>query len=137
MTKLVPLPEFDLTSTAPPICSILLRTTSMPTPRPEMLVTAAAVEKPGAKMRLIDVGLRFRRYFGFADETGLDCLGIDTRSIEAAAVVGDFDHDVTALPRSAQANGAAARLARGAALERALDTVVGAIAHQMRERILD
>ena len=88
-------------------------------------------------MRLIDVGLRFRRYFGFADETGLDCLGIDTRSIEAAAVVGDFDHDVTALPRSAQANGAAARLARGAALERALDTVVGAIAHQMRERILD
>lgn len=53
MTKLVPLPELDFTSTVPPICSILLRTTSIPTPRPEMLVTFEAVEKPAAKMRLL------------------------------------------------------------------------------------
>jgi hypothetical protein len=30
----------------------LARTTSIPTPRPEMLVMAEAVEKPGMKMRL-------------------------------------------------------------------------------------
>ena len=31
----------------PPIRSMLVLTTSMPTPRPETLVTEAAVEKPG------------------------------------------------------------------------------------------
>ena len=50
MVKVVPAPLKDFKSTVPPICSILLRTTSMPTPRPEMLVTFAAVVKPGAKM---------------------------------------------------------------------------------------
>ena len=50
--KLTPSPATDLTSMVPPIWSILLRTTSMPTPRPEMLVTSAAVEKPGTKMNL-------------------------------------------------------------------------------------
>ena len=48
--KLTPTPGTERTSMVPPIWSILVRTTSMPTPRPEMLVTAAAVEKPGAKM---------------------------------------------------------------------------------------
>ena len=52
MVKLTPSPATDFTSMVPPIWSILLRTTSMPTPRPEMLVTLAAVEKPGAKMNL-------------------------------------------------------------------------------------
>jgi hypothetical protein len=37
-------------STLPPIFSTLVRTTSMPTPRPLTLVTAAAVEKPGRKI---------------------------------------------------------------------------------------
>jgi len=50
--KVVPVPGAEFRSTVPPICSILLRTTSMPTPRPEMLVTCAAVEKPAEKMRL-------------------------------------------------------------------------------------
>jgi hypothetical protein len=36
-----------------PICALLLRTISIPMPRPEMLVTFKAVEKPGAKMRLL------------------------------------------------------------------------------------
>ena len=49
--KLVPSPLVEVTSTVPPICSILVRTTSMPTPRPDTLVTLAAVEKPGAKMK--------------------------------------------------------------------------------------
>lgn len=39
-------------STCPPIFSMLFFTTSMPTPRPETLVTCAAVEKPGAKIKL-------------------------------------------------------------------------------------
>src|SRR6185437_5987824 len=49
MVNLTPAPATERRSTVPPICSILLRTTSMPTPRPEILVTRSAVEKPGAK----------------------------------------------------------------------------------------
>ena len=52
MVTLEPSPATDLTSMVPPIWSILVRTTSMPTPRPDTEVTAAAVEKPGAKMNL-------------------------------------------------------------------------------------
>ncbi len=46
MTKVVPLPAAERISTVPPIFSMLVLTTSMPTPRPETLVTLAAVEKP-------------------------------------------------------------------------------------------
>ena len=33
----------------PPIFSMLVFTTSMPTPRPEILLTCSAVDRPGAK----------------------------------------------------------------------------------------
>ena len=46
----VPSPGRLWMSTVPPIASMLVFTTSIPTPRPETLVTAAAVEKPGSKM---------------------------------------------------------------------------------------
>ena len=49
----------------------------------------------------------------------------------------DFDHDITALPRSGQPDGTSTRLARGASLVRILDAVVGTIAYQMGERIFD
>ena len=52
MMKLEPSPSTDFTSMVPPIWSMFVRTTSMPTPRPETLVIFAAVEKPGAKMYL-------------------------------------------------------------------------------------
>ena len=50
MTKVDPLPWADLISIVPPIFSMLVFTTSMPTPRPDTLVTLAAVEKPGFMM---------------------------------------------------------------------------------------
>ncbi len=52
IVSVVPLPNTDFRSIEPPIWSILVLTTSMPTPRPETLVTAAAVEKPEAKTNL-------------------------------------------------------------------------------------
>ncbi len=68
MTKVVPLPTAERISTVPPIFSMLVLTTSMPTPRPETLVTLAAVEKPALKTILLDLllahllqlGLRWR-----------------------------------------------------------------------------
>ena len=49
--RVVPCPCLLWTSTVPPVFSMLVRTTSIPTPRPETLVTFSAVEKPGMKMR--------------------------------------------------------------------------------------
>ena len=72
MVKVVPAPPTDFKSTVPPICSILARTTSMPTPRPEMLVTCAAVEKPGAKMKLQISRVGLGGELGFAGEAVLD-----------------------------------------------------------------
>src|SRR6266478_5228707 len=43
MVTLEPSPATELTTMVPPIWSILVRTTSMPTPRPDTLVTEAAV----------------------------------------------------------------------------------------------
>ena len=47
----VPRPRTVWISTVPPIFSILVFTTSMPTPRPETFVTFSAVENPGTKTR--------------------------------------------------------------------------------------
>ena len=49
--KLVPLPLVEVTVIDPPIVSMFSRTTSRPTPRPEMLVTVVAVENSGTKMK--------------------------------------------------------------------------------------
>src|SRR5664279_2131799 len=43
----VPRPKVDCTSTTPPMDSTLVRTTSIPTPRPDTFVTVSAVENPG------------------------------------------------------------------------------------------
>ena len=50
--RVVPLPKRLDTPTVPPIFSMFVLTTSIPTPRPETFVTLSAVEKPGSKMRL-------------------------------------------------------------------------------------
>src|SRR5262249_57507255 len=72
MVKQEPSPNTDFTSTVPPIWSMLVLTTSMPTPRPDTLVTAAAVEKPGAKMNLwICASVIFSASNSLADPPGL------------------------------------------------------------------
>ena len=45
--NVVPSPNVLCTWIAPPSFSMLLFTTSKPTPRPDSFVTVAAVEKPG------------------------------------------------------------------------------------------
>ncbi len=52
MINVLPAPSSDSISTIPFSLVMFVRTTSMPTPRPEMLVTFAAVLNPGAKIRL-------------------------------------------------------------------------------------
>ncbi len=50
--KVVPWPGVERMSILPRNLVMFFATTSMPTPRPEMLVTTAAVEKPGWRIRL-------------------------------------------------------------------------------------
>jgi hypothetical protein len=47
----VPAPTRLMTEARPPIRSTVARTTSMPTPRPEISETSAAVENPAEKIR--------------------------------------------------------------------------------------
>ena len=51
ITNVEPAPALDRRSMLPPMRSMLVRTTSMPTPRPETVVTFSAVENPGLKMQ--------------------------------------------------------------------------------------
>ena len=73
--EVVPAPGTDFRSTVPPICSILLRTTSMPTPRPEMLVIWAAVRETRREDVIADLGFGLRRHLGFARKPEFDGLG--------------------------------------------------------------
>ena len=54
MTNALPFPGVDSTSIDPFRDSIFVRTISMPTPRPEIFETAAAVLKPGFQMKAIN-----------------------------------------------------------------------------------
>src|SRR5260370_22195737 len=84
--------------------------------------------------KVVDFGLWFRRDLGFACETGFECLGPDARGVEAAAIVGNLNHDVPALPRRSQPARTLAGLACGASLRRALDAVAAPIGDQFRRR---
>ena len=81
------------TETRPPSRSIAVRTTSMPTPRPDRSVTWLAVEKPGAKMSSMASSSDMAAIAASgADVAGAGDLA-DPGDVDAAAVVLDLDHD--------------------------------------------
>ena len=116
--KVVPTPATDFRSTVPPICSMLARTTSMPTPRPEMLVTLCGGGEAGREDQIADLRLGFRRNLRLAGEALLDGLGAYARNVEAAAVIGDLDDDMAALVPGGEPDRALRRLACGDAARR-------------------
>ena len=83
MVKTVPCPGTDFTSMVPPIWSILLCTTSMPTPRPEMLVTSSAVDKPAREDEALDLRVGHLFEFGLGREPAGERLGADLAGIRA------------------------------------------------------
>ena len=67
-----PLPVSDVTWQSPPRLRTIVRTASMPTPRPEMSVVSEAVEKPGSKSSsMASSTLRLAASSG-ADQAALD-----------------------------------------------------------------
>ena len=67
---------------------------------------------------IADFRLRLGGDLGFAAKPVLDGLGPDARDVEAAAVVGDLDDDVTAQVAGGKADHSLRRLAHGKALGR-------------------
>ena len=86
---------------------------------------------------LVDLGFRHLLQIGLGDQTVLDRLGLDPLGVEAAAVVGDADDDVAAFMVGGQPDGALLGLAAGDALGGGLQTMVGGVAHHVRQGILD
>jgi len=86
---------------------------------------------------LVDLGIRHLFEFGFRGQTTLQNLRFHLLDIDALTVVTDLDDDVTTLMIGGKSDDTLFRLAGGAALLGALQTVVGRIADHMRQRILD
>ncbi len=124
-------------STVPPIRSMLVLTTSMPTPRPETLVMVGGGREAGEEDQLHAArdrtcARRFRR-----DQPALDRLAAHAFRIDAAAVVADLDVDLAAFVEGAQRHDALARLAARRRGLRRLDAVIDGVADDVRQRILD
>ena len=135
--SVVPLPARESISTLPPIFSTLVRTTSMPTPRPLTLVTAAAVEKPGRKIscsssRSPSCAARS----GVISPRSMALLRIFSTAMPAPSSETSM---MTWLPScsGAQRQRALGILARGLAHVGRLDAVIERVAHGVGQRILD
>ncbi len=91
----------------------------------------------GCKYEFVD--LRFRQLgdLGLGDEALGNRLGLDALGVETAAVIGDLNDNVAAFVIGRKPNAPRAWLAGGAPLLRRFQTVVGGIAHHVRQRVLD
>ena len=131
----MPRPRSDLSEIRPPISWILLRTTSMPTPRPEMSEIVSAVEKPGSEDEIVDLVVGQRRIR--TDQPLLARLLEHALGIDAGAVVADLDDDPAAAMLGAEVDRALFVLAGGQAVGRRLDAVVDRVADDVGQRIAE
>jgi hypothetical protein len=107
----VPLPSVLSTMTEPLSFSTAVRTTSMPTPRPERSVTTVAVDRPAAKIRLTASRSSDTLESRFVDQPFLISLALDYRRINALAVVDDLDDHAVSFLRGADRERTGLRLA--------------------------
>ena len=135
----VPSPSSECTSTVPPICSMLVRTTSIPTPRPETLVTVSAVEKPGGEDQ---VDRPRGRYIRAACSAVMTPLSTALAAIALAGRCRAPSSEISMLTwppswKARRARRALGGLARGLARLRGLDAVVDGVADEVGQRVLD
>ena len=128
MVKVVPRPAVVAMSIRPPMVSMLVLTTSMPTPRPDTEVTAAAVENPASKMNLATCASVIRPTSAWDTSPRSHRLLADRREVQALAVVGDLDRDRAALVVGGQPDRAAGGLARRHALGSRFEAVIRRVA---------
>ncbi len=97
MVKVVPLSGTVVRSTVPPIWSMLVLTTSMPTPRRGHAGDLGGGGEARREDELADLRIGQALGVGLAHEAVVDRLLLDALDVEAFAVVGDLDDDVAAL----------------------------------------
>ena len=127
----MPRPGVEEISTRPPSEVISFFTTSMPTPRPAIWLTSVAVEKPDMKMNCASCASG-QLHVG-REQARFDRLLADAREVQAAAVVGDGEHDLVAALHGVDRDLADLGLARGARARRRLDAVRDGVAQQVLE----
>jgi hypothetical protein len=109
----------------------------MPTPRPDTLVTFAAVEKPACEDELVDLGIRHLLDFGFGGQTALDNLRLDPVNVDALTVITDLDDDVATFVIRGEGNGTLFEFAGRTPLLGTLQAVIGRVPDHVGQRILD
>ena len=133
----VPRPGRLSMSTVPPIFSMLVRTTSMPTPRPEKCVTWSAVEKPGRKMRL--TSSRSLSRSACSGVISLAWMALSRTRCGSMPSPSSVISMMTLPPswKACSEQPALGGLAPGQPLVGGLDAVIDGIAHQVRQRVAD
>src|SRR6185437_16139490 len=91
----------------------------------------------GAEDEALDLVVGYCGQFGLGRQAVGDRLGADPVDREAAAVIRDFDDDLAALVEGVQGDMPDFRLAGGAAFGGCFKAVVAAVAHHVRQRVLD
>ena len=132
----VPAPTWLFTETRPPIRSMVARTTSMPTPRPETSETSAAVEKPAAKTRSIDLLIGQRGQFVAGSSPSRAAL-LPDRSPDRCRGHRPMTSTMSrsATSRRPQSERRGVGFARRAALLRRLDAMIQRVAHEVHQRL--
>ena len=133
----VPSPSLLSTSTMPPIRSMFERTTSIPTPRPEIEVTSLAVDRPASKISASCSRGRKLRRVGLLDDPGADRLFDQLLAVDAAAVVLDVDQDLVARLARRDRQDADLALAGLQPLGGLFDAVIDRVADDVGQRIAD
>ena len=114
------------------------RTTSMPTPRPEMSLVVSAVEKPGANSSsTAALHVDRRRPPGRRSDRRSTALRATACGVDAAAVVADLDDDAAAGVAGGDLERAGRRLAGRDALLGGLQAVVERVADEVHERVAE
>ena len=134
MVKRVPAPGVASMSMRPPIALTSARTTSMPMPRPDSVVTSEAVEKPGVKISWASsrsVGLR-----PSGSRPRSRAALLDLRVVQAGAVIREAHDDFVAflahLDDQLAGLGLAGLDALGARLDAVRDRVAQQVLHRRR-----
>ena len=133
----VPSPGRLSTSTMPPIRSTFERTTSIPTPRPEMAVTSLAVETPGSKIKASCSAWTELGGIRLLDHAIGDGFLDQLFSVDAATVVLDIDEDLVAGLTRGHAEQSNLALAGLPAIGRFFDAMIDGVPDNVGQRIAD
>ena len=121
----------------PPIRSMFERTTSIPTPRPEIAVTSLRGRQSGFENQGELLARAELRRVGLFDRSRGDCLFDQPLAVDPAAVVLDIDQDLVAGLARRNAQYADFALAGLEPFRRRLDPVIHRVADDVGQRIAD